>query len=189
MRISVGCLLLLGTIAPLSAQNKPIAPQGRVEVAVTYNAMQPSAASGSEFWLQGGSVQLEGRFFHGLGVVADVTGQHTANMHGSGVGLDLVTATFGPRYTWQPARRRHAIFGQALAGEANGFNSTFPDSAGAITNASGLALKVGGGVNYTLSHRFAVRAIEAEWVRTQLPNSNSNVENNLLLGAGVVYRF
>jgi len=42
---------------------------------------------------------VEGRFWRGLGVVADVNGHHTANMHVSRVGLDLVTATFGPRYT------------------------------------------------------------------------------------------
>jgi hypothetical protein len=48
---------------------------------------------------QGGSVQMYGRFWHGLGGVADVAGLHTGSVHGSGVGLDLVTATFGPRYT------------------------------------------------------------------------------------------
>jgi len=189
MRSSVGVMLLLGMISPLLAQNKPVVSQGHLEVAITYNAIRPGAPSGDRFWLQGGSVQLEGKFFHGLGAVADVTGQHTANMHGSGVGLDLVTATFGPRYTWQPAHRRYAFFGQALAGEANGFNSIFPNSAGADNSANGMALKVGGGINYALLRRLAVRAVEVDWLRTQLPNSTTNVQNSLQLGAGLVYLF
>jgi hypothetical protein len=74
-------------------------------------------------------------------------------------------------------------------GQANGFNSVFPTANGATSSANGLALKVGGGINYTLSGRFAVRAFEANWLRTQLPNGTSNVQNNLYLGAGLILRF
>jgi peptidoglycan-associated lipoprotein len=122
--------------------------------------------------------------------VADLAGEHTGNMHGSGVGLDMVTMTFGPRYTWQAARyRRPALYGQALVGQANGFNSVIPSASGATSSANSLALKIGGGVNYTLSRRLAVRVIEADWLRTQLPNGAANVQNNLHLGAGLILRF
>jgi hypothetical protein len=122
--------------------------------------------------------------------VADVSGQHTGNIDGSGVGLDMVTATIGPRYTWQPTRyRRYAFLGQALIGEANGFNSTFPKMSGAESRAHSLALKIGCGMNYTFSRRFAMRAFEADWLRTQLPNSADGVQNSLHLSAGIVYRF
>lgn len=62
-------LLLLGAIATiqLAAQGKNALPQGHVEVAVTYNAARTFA--GDSFWLQGGSSQIEGRFYGGLGVV------------------------------------------------------------------------------------------------------------------------
>jgi peptidoglycan-associated lipoprotein len=49
-------------------------------------------------------------------------------------------------------------------------------------------LEVGGGINYLLTPRFSVRAIDADWLRTQLPNATTNVQNNLRLGAGIVYR-
>ena len=144
----------------------------------------------SGFWMQGGSVQVHGQFWRGLGVVADVSGLHTANAgNSSGVGLDLVTATFGPRYTWSPARGRYAVFGQVLAGEVNGFHSVFPGPSGANDSADGLAVYIGGGVNLHLKHRFAVRAIEANWLRTQMPNATTNVQNNLRLGAGLIYKF
>jgi hypothetical protein len=184
------------TATALAAQNAPsekrstTAPANYLEVAITYDASHVNAAAGNGLWIQGGAVQAEGYFSHGLGVVADLAGEHTANMHGSSVGLDMVTITFGPRYTWQPIRyRRSAIYGQVLIGEANGFNSVFPNVNGATSSANGLALKIGGGMNYTLSRRLAVRVIEADWLRTQLPNSTTNVQNNLYIGAGLILRF
>lgn len=194
MRKHIGKVLLLGAMAAVqlaaqskAAQNQSGLPEGHLDVAVTYDA---AYAGGSDsFWLQGGSVQVHGQFYRGLGVVADVTGLHNANMHGSGVGLDMVTATFGPRYTWTPAKRRYSLFGQGLVGEANGFNSVFPGAGGVADSANSLALEVGGGVNYALPHHITLRAIEAGWLRTQLPNGGDNVQNNLHLGVGIVLRF
>jgi hypothetical protein len=48
---------------------------------------------------------------------------------------------------------------------------------------------MGGGMNIALSPRIALRAVQANWLRTQLPNATTNVQNNLDLGAGVVVRF
>jgi len=144
---------------------------------------------GDSFWMQGGSVQVHGQFWRGWGVVADVSGLHTANANGPGVGLDLVTVAFGPRYTWVAPHRRYAVFGQVLAGETNGLNSVFPSSAGAKDTANGLALYIGGGVNVALQRHLALRAFEADWLRTQLPNATTNVQNNLRLGAGLIFRF
>jgi hypothetical protein len=149
-----------------------------------------NVVGGNGFWMQGGSVQIHGQFWHGLGVVADVAGLHTASTNGSsGVGLDLVTATFGPRYTWSPSNRRYAVFGQALIGEANGMNSVFPEPAGASDSGNSLALYIGGGVNLPLKHHLALRAFEADWLRTQMPNATTKVQNSLRLGAGLMYRF
>lgn len=121
--------------------------------------------------------------------MADIQSQHTANMHGSGVGLNMVTATFGPRYSYKLAHSRSSIFAQVLTGEATGFNSTFPAQTGARETAYGLAVQMGGGLNVELTPRIAVRAFEADWMRTQLPNATTNVQNNLRMGAGFVLRF
>jgi hypothetical protein len=56
-------------------------------------------------------------------------------------------------------------------------------------SADSLALYAGGGVNLRLKNRFALRAIEANWLRTQMPNATTNVQNNLRLGAGLIYTF
>lgn len=189
MRIPISSALLLGVIvvAQVSAQSQSSLPQSHLDVAITYGAMRPGGKS--SFWMQNGGVQLHGQFWRGLGTVADIGRMHTANVNGSGVGLDLVTATFGPRYTWQPAHRRESLFGQFLIGQAFGFHSVFPSASGASKDAYGMALQVGGGIDCPLSHHFALRAIEASWVRTELPNSGANVQNSLRLGAGAVFHF
>jgi hypothetical protein len=193
MRISIRTLALLAGATILTAvsawaQGAPRPAEGSLDVAITYDALRANATTTRNFWMQGGSVQLHGQFWHGVGVVADVSGQQTANISGSGVGLDLVTATFGPRYTWTKPHSRYAVFGQALGGEAFAFNSVFPSGSNVVSDANSLAIKLGGGINYSLSHRFALRAIEANWLRTQTPNATTSVQNNLALGAGIVYR-
>ncbi len=197
MRVSIrvkvllaGALMMAGLTA-WGQQDQSSAKQtkGSLEVALVYNPLMSNVVGSSSFWMQGGSVQVHGQFWRGLGVVADVSGLHTANASASpGVGLDLVTATFGPRYTWS-LRGRYAVFGQVLAGEAYGLHSVFPAAGGANDSADSLALYVGGGVNLHLKDGFALRAIEANWLRTQMPNATTNVQNNLRLGAGLIYTF
>jgi peptidoglycan-associated lipoprotein len=68
-------------------------------------------------------------------------------------------------------------------------HSVFPAASGANDSADSLALYVGGGVNLHLKHRFALRVIEVNWLRTQMPNATTNVQNNLRLGAGLIYKF
>jgi len=197
MRNWIGCALFLGSLAATASlaqgaphQSASRAPDsdGRLDVAVTYGTVLAKDSSNSDFWLQGGSVQVEGFIWRGLGAVADVTGEHVANINSTGVNLDMIVATFGPRVTWRPGHGRLALFGQGLGGVANGFNGAFPSPTGVQTVATSLAFKVGGGVNYSLSHHLALRLVEADWLRTQLPNENDSVQNDVYLGAGLVLR-
>ena len=176
--------LLLGSTGTLYAQNAP-----KLDFAVMYVSERSlKANTGENFWSQGGSVELGVNAWRGLGVAADVTGVHTASIGASGIPLSMVTATFGPRYRWHDGRRI-SVYGQGLLGEADAFRSLFPAPSGAGVSASSLALQVGGGLDLKLSRRFAVRALDAAWVRTQLPNSTNNRQNSLRLGAGLVVRF
>ena len=104
--LSMGILGAAGLPALGLAQSVPARPLFSSDVAATYNLQATNIDTPNRFMMQGGSVQLHGQFWRGLGVVADVAGTHTANMHNSGVGLDLITATFGPRYTWQLPRKK-----------------------------------------------------------------------------------
>lgn len=189
--IVVAAVMIAAVASPSSAQaarGTKSAYRPALEIAVTYDATHSMQASGSPLWMQGGTVQMHGQFYRGWGVVADISDAHIANIHGTGVGLDLVTATFGPRYTWMPAHTRYSLFTQALGGEAWGMNSVFPHPGGATTTDNSLAVKAGGGLNVCLTAHIALRAIEVDYLRTQFPNSTSNVQNSLRVAAGVVVR-
>ena len=190
IKIALPALIFAGAIlsSASSAQAAPAPHESVLEVAFTYTGTGSNLVDSSRFWMQGGAVQLHGQFYGGWGVVADVSGGHIANITSSGVGLDLITATFGPRYTWKPAHGRYSIYGQGLLGEGWGTNSVFPSPSGAETVANNIAVKAGGGVTIDLARHFALRAVEADYLRTQLPNSTTNVQNNLQLGAGIVLR-
>jgi hypothetical protein len=174
--------------APYSAKE-----HHEVDLAVTYTEQYSNLVSTPTFWHGGGSAELSAQLSRGFGLAANVAGTQTGNAAGSGVGLSLVTATFGPRYTfYHPlgAEPKHslAVFGQGLLGQAWGFNSYFPTNSGAIRSDNSLALQVGGGVDLGLSRHLGVRILQADWLRTQLPNGTTDVQNTLRLGAGIVLR-
>lgn len=160
-----------------------------LEVAVTFDALHANTVPGSNFWMQGGAIQVAGQITRNWSVAADISGLHTADMPNTGVGLDLITAVFGPRYTMTLPNKRFRIYGQAMGGEANGVNSLFPNPKGATSSANGVALLMGGGLDYPASQRISVRAIDASWLRTALSNGTTTVQNNLRLGSGLAFRF
>jgi len=192
MRAAAVLALGLAAMGAAAQSSRPTA-----DVAVTYATLHSEHVTGADFWMQGGSVELHAGIRGGLGVVASVTGVHAGSASPQAAGLDMVTVVFGPRYTYAPRRGRLALFGEALVGEADGFHSVFAYGSGPSDNpangttdsANSLAVQTGGGLDVRVSPHFSVRALEAEYLRTQLPNGNDNVQNNLRLAAGVVYRF
>jgi hypothetical protein len=178
------CLLSLG-VAVLSRAQSPY----KVDLSASYLGEYALAANTSQsFWMQGGSIELGTNTFRGLGIVAIVSGTHTSSIGSSGIPLSIVIATFGVRYRWH-ADYKISIYAESLGGEANGFSSIFPSLTGAQTSANGFAAQFGGGVDYKLTPRFALRAVEVSWDRTTLPNASVGVEDNVRVGVGVVYTF
>jgi len=197
--LSISSLLLSGAMmaamagaqAPAKAAGAAAHSEGghAVEFAVTYNPTIAGLITSNGFSLQGASGQVHVQLHRRFGAVAEVGSLHSSNMNSTGVGLDLVTVVFGPRYTWAPARAKsYEFFGQGLVGGAYGMNSIFPDAGNYNRSATSLAAEMGGGVNVRVKPHVWVRAAEVEWQRTQLPNSTTNVQNNLKLGFGVVFK-
>jgi hypothetical protein len=184
-RTALYILLLTGSGLLQAQEPQP----ARLDLSATYVAERSLKANTSQnFWMEGGSIELGANISHGWGIAADVIGTHAGSIGTSGLALSQVTTTFGPRYRWH-AGHRLSLYGEGLVGEANGFRSIFPTNSGSQSGANSLATQVGGGMDYSISGRFAVRVFDAAWSRTQLPNSTDNVQNNLLLGSGVVLRF
>ena len=187
-------LLLVGAMAtaPLMAQVVPSADSHgfHFDAAATYTPSQFEEISGASFWvLEGGGIQAQARKGDHLGSVADARGLHIADINSSGVGFDMITATGGPRYTLFFAQHKLAVYGQGLIGGAFIIDGLFPHLPHAQTTANILAVIAGGGADFRLTRRFSVRAIEADWMYTALPNGANNQQNALLLGSGIVYHF
>jgi hypothetical protein len=191
MRCRLRTLLLLAVTATTylsSSWGQPPSPRQEIDLAVTYVAQGSNLTPGQSFWRQGGSLELSTESYHGLGIAANFAGSEANNIVGSGIDLNTFTSTFGPRYTWHRRSGRVSLFGQGLIGESHGWNSIFPQATGATSEFNTFALQVGGGADLRISRHFAIRALQADWIRTEFPNATTNVQNTLRLGAGVVLR-
>jgi hypothetical protein len=192
MRKTLCTLLLLGAVTRATALNGQT-PNSRiasheVDLALTYNTLHNNLAGGGSFWQQGGGLELSAEFYRGFGMTMSVAGSRVSNINRSGVNLTTITDVFGPRYNWATPSGKIALFGQGLIGEAHGSDSVFPSPQGALSSYNSFALQAGGGVDLRLSNHFAVRPIQADWLRTQFPNAGTNVQYNLRIGAGIVIR-
>jgi hypothetical protein len=192
MRVRISAVLLLGAVmmaaaSAQSGQGQSTQNGNALTMAVEYNAVRANGTSTGGFWMNGGSLDLHGQIWHAWGLAGVVTGDRTGNIHSTGVGLSLVTATFGPRYTW--SRGKTSVFGQFLFGGARGFDGVFPSAGSTESKASSLAVQAGGGVDVNLRPHLALRVLEADWLHTQLPNGYTSEQNDLRIGAGVVFRF
>jgi hypothetical protein len=186
---------LLAAATAMGQQNKAQGegPPVSVDLSVTYSVEQSQLAPGSCgcFWFQGAGADAAVNLWKGVGIAGAVTGGH-ANQ-APGMNIDKLVYVIGPRYTFA-VHTRHAglpprmqIFGEALFGGVHGFNGSFPGPAGLNPTATSFAFQTGGGINAFISQRFAVRAVEMEYLRTNLANNYSNVQNDLRIGFGVTY--
>lgn len=189
LAIAAALSLYVGTNSTSAAQQAVAEDHGVVSLALTFDSTAANITTSNRFWLYGGSAELNASLFHGFGLTAAVTGLHTADS-GGGVPINIVMETFGPSYTRQLGHTSHPVTLSAhgLIGEANGFNGLYPRPIAPESSASSLAARVGGGLDLRVSHHLSIRLVEANWLRTQLPNSTTNVQNNLELGAGIVLR-
>jgi opacity protein-like surface antigen len=114
-----------------------------------------------------------------LGLVAEFTGTFTNE---TGVDPGLYTFLFGPRYRFQTANSGlkpflHALFG---AGRLTVQGSFADNSETAFTMA------LGGGLDYQLSQRLALRVVQLDYLHTRF---DPDGQNNLRFAAGIVVRF
>lgn len=191
MRSLVRSLLLSGVATVLATT--PVWSQSsgsgqEVDLAINYSALRSNLTPGNFFWPQGGTIELSAEAFRGFGVAMNVTGLRATNLLNTGIDLNTITSTFGPRYTWHRRSGKIAVFGQGLIGESRAWNSFFPEAGGALSEYDAFALQAGGGVDLRLTRHLGIRPVQADWIRTQFPNATTNVQNNLRLGAGLVLR-
>jgi hypothetical protein len=203
MRNSICCCVLLASACLLSgngasAQQNPgpskPAPIS-TDLGVTYTVERGEQAPGNCgcFWLQGVGTDAALNFWKGFGVAASVNSGNASNVTPN-VGVRKIQFAAGPRYTFTAwsghdaaSGRRLQLFGQGLFGRVHAYEGVFPGPNGAATSAGSFALEAGGGLNLLFSKSLGVRLLEADYVRTALPNNASNTQNDLRLVFGITW--
>jgi len=145
------------------------------------------------FWMTGGSMDFTATLWKGWGLALAVNGEH-ASAATAGSDLNSLRTLIGPRFL---ARSAHVgarripvrVFGEALFGRVYGFESLFPTPNGVVSSSNAMALQAGGGINVQLSKHFGVRALQVDFVRTDLPNNASNVQSDVSASWGATYHF
>jgi hypothetical protein len=188
---------LTGASGWAQQSQKPAAPaRVSTDLAVTFAGERSQALPGQDsFWLKGGGADAAVTFWKGLGIAASLTGGHAKNV-GPEVDVNKISYLIGPRYSWTAWKGnasaanppRLQVFAQGLYGGAHGFHGFYPASGGmATTNASSQAMQTGGGLNLLFSKSLGVRLLEADYVRSALPNNGSNIQSDLRLSAGITW--
>jgi len=193
----VGAFMLAGAAGWAQQSQKPVQTDtGSIDLAITLAGERSQALPGQgNFWFKGGGADAAITFWKGLGIAASLTGDHAKNVAPE-VDVNKISFLLGPRYTWTAWKRnanaadplRLQVFAQALGGGAHGFRGLYPAPGGTeTTKATSPALQAGGGLNLYLTRNFGLRLLEADYVRTTLPNGADNVQNDLRLSAGITW--
>lgn len=161
------------------------------ELSYTYSALRTNAPVGGCgcFWNSGGSVELAVPLWRHFSSVAEFSGEHAGSIPGnSATSLSLISALAGVRLS-RPVNKKLVPFAQGLIGVVHAFDSFFPASSGPTTSATSFALAAGGGIDVSVSPRWLVRPVQAEYQFMQLPNNAGNEQHDIRLSAGIVFRF
>jgi peptidoglycan-associated lipoprotein len=202
MRNSISAVLLI-VIASLfagpgagaqqtGAASRSSAISGDAAVFYAAERAQPVPGQGN-FWFKGGSADLGFTFWRGLGAAISFE-TSSATQISANVDEKKIAFVAGPRYTrtlWcgKSSGNKLQVFAQGMGGIAHGFDSVYPAAGGATDRATSSALQAGGGFNYIFKNNIGFRLVDAEYVRTTLPNAASDTQNDLRLGAGIVWHF
>ena len=192
-------VLLLLAIAFLTlAIAMPVRAQRSTDFSLSYTQERAAFVGDTAdryFYLRGATVDVGYTFFRGFGIAASGTGLAATNLRGS-IDIHHVQALVGPRYTYNlghitntHTNRKGSAFVEGKVGYTLATAGQYPYDDVIDSRASSLTYQGGGGVNLHIYHRFDLRLLEVHYVRTQLPNGGTNVQNTLRFASGVNFHF
>ena len=112
----------------------------------------------------------------GLGVSADVSGHYTRE-------VEEYNFLIGPQYSWEWKGLR--LYGHGLFGKSRN-RLRQPGSTLLEPSSLGRDIAAGGGVDVSLSQRFSLRAVQADYL---FVSSFGTTLHNLRFSTGLIYRF
>jgi hypothetical protein len=182
--------LLLGAATAAMGQGVG-SPTGGGDVALTYHWVRSNTQPGDCgcFDLNGVGLSASVHFSEKWAAVAEVSGEYADNGPSTGNTLTLASYLGGLRYTlpqpWHRGAHSPQPFAQVLIGAAHAGGGI----AGAGDGTVAFETRGGGGLDVPLNSRFALRVLQVDYDLTRFPNSTNSHQNNLLVGAGLVYRW
>lgn len=189
-RLGLPILSFLLLVAAGQAQDVPgVAPPTPLsEWTADYSYMRIGNNDNDPHIPKGWHSSFSANLNHWLGAVADFSGHYghqefVTALGAAEAGTDVHTFLFGPRFSYRWDERMtpfgHALFG--LARIHRDGTAFFGE-----TTEHPFAMAIGGGIDFNLTDRFAVRGLQADYVLTRPGDSNVN---NLRLAAGITYKF
>jgi outer membrane immunogenic protein len=173
----------------LSAQAQHL--QNTFDAYITYSQMRANAPVGGCgcFWMNGGMGGFSIPLWRNFSGVVEAGGNTTNHIPQFNTGLSLLYGMGGLRIR-VPNHTRFQPFGQGLFGGVHGFDGYFPDRVGKLPTSydTSFALTVGGGLDIAVSKHIWIRAVQADYFYSELRNLQGDRQNQLRLGAGVVFR-
>ena len=160
------------------------------DAAATYEWVRTNAGPGQCgcFGLNGGGVSGSWNFHGPWSAVVDFSAGYASNAPTAGSSLTLTSYLAGARYKfrqpWLEGKRKPEPFAQVLLGGAHAGGGV-----AGVGEGFSFAARIGGGIDVPLSPRFAVRVIQIDYYLTNFANATNDHQNNLLVGAGVVFHW
>ena len=161
------------------------------DAAATYQWVRTNAGPGQCgcFGLNGAGVSGSWYLRDHVSVVTEISTELTPRAPATHSSLTLTSYLAGARYRlpqpWIHGRHSPQLFAQALLGAAHSGGG----EAGVGDASYAFATRIGGGIDMPLNARFAVRMLQVDYFRTQFANGTNDRQNNLLIGAGVVFHW
>ena len=183
--------LLLGSGSAAWAQAVASGSEGGGDAALVYHYVHTNTQPGSCGCFAATAAGLSGsvRVTPRWAGVVEASGEFASNGPGTGNSLTLITAMAGARYylpeTWYGSLPYLKPFAQVLVGVGHAGGGI----AGAGDHTYALAGHLGVGVDIPFGSSFALRLPEIDYYPTLFDNASNNRQNNVLIGAGLVYRW
>jgi outer membrane immunogenic protein len=183
--------MLMATTGTVLGQSMPAFDTVRGDAALTYQWMRTNTQPGDCgcFGLNGAGLSASWNSGSYWSAVAEGGAHFATNGPGTGKSLTLLSLFGGARYYvpygWHHENYRVHPFTQALVGFAHANGGI----AGAGDSSFALVGRIGGGLDLSMSSRLAVRLLQADYDISTFRNGVNDRQNNLLLGAGVVFRW
>jgi hypothetical protein len=156
-----------------------------IPIGIRFVATQAHDTAGTaSFFMTGGAADAAVPILPRLSAAVEIAGTTTARVPSTSRGLSTITLLAGPRFT-QPMRHV-SLSAQALFGAVHGFDADFTAGTNHADTSTAFAFAVGGFVDVPLTHTLAIRAVQIDYLQTQLPNGTDNRQGDLRVGAGLV---